>query len=75
MEEVFGQGGGFGGEFAEDRLVAGMEEPVAGEFSEIFAEIEAGIKSDDGDDFGGFLLVALFHDIDGEFGVFGGEMS
>lgn len=52
-----------------------MEEPVAGEFGEIFAKVKAGIDTDDGDDFGGFVLITLLHVVDGKFGVFGGKVS
>ena len=52
-----------------------MEEPVAGEFSEIFAKVKAGIDADDGDDFGGLVFVAAFHVVDIEPGVFGGEVG
>ncbi len=75
VDEVFGQVGGVGSELAEGGLFVGVEEPVAGEFGEIFAGTEAGVEADDADSARGFASEAVLHVVGVDLGVFGGEVG
>lgn len=75
MEEIVGEDGGLRGGGLESCLVVWVEEPVADELGEVFAGAEAGVGPDDFDDFGGFMIEAVFHIIDVDRAVFGGEVG